>query len=190
MSRFAKITALVVIISCWGQAQIKRNSKTPARANLSSWRVFAPLGMRFRIEVPSKPNRIDNLYGDKDPNGYKSIDVYGVSQTAPVVREYQIIVLVPSDGMRKENRAGNQLGGLEFTIGGDNAEPTSELSVTVNGFKGKEFIYDLRDEPLGHRKGRIIDARTRIYVLIYATGDASDLNSSSAARFFGSFKTI
>lgn len=90
--------------------------------------------------------------------------------------------------MRKRHPNGNELGGLEFTIGGDNAEPTSQADIKVDGFKGKEFIYALTGETFGHRKGRIIDVERKIFVLIYATNTASDLNSSAAARFFNSFK--
>jgi hypothetical protein len=91
--------------------------------------------------------------------------------------------------MQEEDRGRNKLAGLEFTIGGDDAEPASESNIVLNGLKGKEFIYHFpNDVRLGHRKGRIIDARTRIFVLIYATDSASGLEYSDAARFFSSFK--
>ena len=177
------ITALLLTVSSLGYAQTKQRPV--------NWQVFSPPDKGFKIEVPAKPRRIDDLYGDTDSNGYKSIDVYGVSQSSPTRREYQIIVLVPSEGMRKEHPKGNELGGLEFTIGGDNAEPKSESDIKVGNFKGKELIYALTDaEALGHRKGRIIDAGTKVFVLIYATNAASDLSSSAAARFFNSFKVM
>ena len=94
--------------------------------------------MGFKIEVPSKPHRIDDLYGDTDPNGYSAIYSYAGSQSSPHRREYQIIVLIPSEGMLKENPRGNELGGLQFTIGGDDAEPTSQSSIRVNGLKGRD----------------------------------------------------
>ena len=91
--------------------------------------------------------------------------------------------------MRKENGGANKLGGLEFTIGGDDAKPAMESRIKVNGLDAKEFIYHFPDaETLGHRKGRIIDARTKIFILIYATNTASGLDSASAARFSNSFK--
>jgi hypothetical protein len=131
------------------------------------------------------------LYGDTDPNGFKSVDVIGSRESRHANSAYQIIVLVPSEGMRKEEGGANKLSGLEFTIGGDDAEPASESLITVNGFNGKEFIYHFAGaESLGHRKGRIIDAQTRIFVLIYATNTPASLNSSAAARFFKSFKIM
>lgn len=178
----------MLAIACSGYAQNKRASTHPGRTGKSSWRVFAPRRMGFRIEFPAKPHRIDGLYADTE--GYKSVDVYGVSQLAPVRREYQVIVLVPSEGMRKGDPDWNKLGRLKFTIGGDdNAKPTRQSDISVHGLKGKEFTYDFpANDALGHRLGQIIDARTRIFVLIYATNTASDLNSSAAARFFSSFK--
>ena len=186
----ALATALILTIGCSGYAQTEQRRTKSNRIGKSSWQVFSPAGMGFRIEVPSKPHRIDDLYGDADPNGYSSIDVYGVSQSSPLRREYQIIVLVPSEGMLKEDSRGNKLGGLQFTIGGDDAEPTSQSSIRVNGLKGREFIYDFPNaEALGHRKGQIIDAGKKIFILIYATDASSDLNSSATGRFFMSFKT-
>jgi len=162
-----------------------------AKTAQSSWQVFAPARLGFRIDVPSKPHRIENEYGDRDPKGYESIYVYGPRKPAHVSTAYEIIVLVPSEAMRTEDGGANKLGGLEFTIGGDDAEPASQSSINVNGLEGKEFIYHFPDaETLGHRKGRIIDAKTKIFVLIYASNTASGLKSSAAARFFNSFRVI
>lgn len=174
-----------ILATCaWAQTQGVKTSK-------SSWQVFAPAGLGFRIEVPSKPARIENEYGDIDPKGYKSIYVYGPRETSHRTTTFEIIVLVPSEAMNKENGGANKLGGLEFTIGGDDAEPTSQSRINVNGLQGKEFIYHFPEaETLGHRKGRIIDAKTKIFVLIYATSTVSGLKSSAAARFFNSFKIM
>jgi len=182
--------AIALLITGSAPAQTKRVAPT-RRGHRVAWQSFAPAGMGFRIEVPSKPQRIRDLYGDTDPKGYKSIDVFGSRESAHVSSAYQIIVLVPSEAMRQETNGRNELGGLEFTIGGDDAEPASETTINVNGLKGKEFIYHFPDAKiLGHRKGQIIGAGTRVFVLIYATTAASGLNSSAAARFFNSFKVI
>jgi hypothetical protein len=160
-----------------------------AKTSKSSWQVFAPTGLGFRIEVPSKPNRIKNEYGDIDQRGYKAIYVYGPRETSHRSSAFEIIVLVPSEAMSKESGGVNKLGGLEFTIGGDDAEPASQSTINVNGFQAKEFIYHFpQAKKLGHRKGRVIDAKTRIFILIYATNTASGLKSSAAVRFFNSFK--
>jgi hypothetical protein len=162
-----------------------------AKTAHSSWQVFAPAHLGFRIEVPSKPHRIENEYRDLDPKGYKSIFVYGPREPARVTTAYEIIVLVPSEAMRTASGGANKLGGMEFTIGGDDAEPASQASINVNGLVGKEFIYHSPDaKTLGHRKGRIIDAKARIFILIYAANTASGLKSSAAARFFNSFRVM
>lgn len=155
------------------------------------WQSFAPPGLGFKIDVPSKPQRVRGAFGDTDPNGYKSIDVFGGHASHNVGATYEIIVLLPSPGMRRENASRNELGGLEFTIGGDDAEPASELPIKMNGLHGKEFIYHFPDaKTLGHRKGRIIDAGRRVFVLIYATNTAAGLKSREATRFFNSFKVF
>ena len=176
------VLAIALLVTCSVSAQTKR--VPTSRAPKTKWQRFAPPGLGFGIDVPSKPQRIRDLYGDTDPKGFKSIDVFGS-------RVFQIIVLVPSTAMLQETKGENKLGGLEFTIGGDDAEPATESTINVNGLKGKEFIYHFPDaETRGHRRGRIIDARTRIFVLIYATKTASGLNSSAAVRFFNSFRVI
>lgn len=184
--RLVSAVALVLALAACACAQTQG-----AKISKSSWQVFAPAGLGFRIEVPFKPARIKSEYGDIDPKGYKSIYVYGPRETSRRTSAFEIIVLVPSEAMSKENGGVNKLGGLEFTIGGDDAEPTSQFPINVNGFQGKEFIYHFPEaEKLGHRRGRVIDAKTRIFVLIYATNTASSLQSSAAARFFNSFKLM
>lgn len=185
MKLVSALTVVLAVATCSG-AQTQG-----AKISRSSWQVFAPPGLGFRIEVPSKPARIKNEYSDIDSKGYKSIYVYGPRESSRKTSAFEIIVLVPSDAMRKENSGVNKLGGLEFTIGGDDAEPTSQSPIKVDGLQGKEFIYHFPEaEKLGHRKGRVIDAKTRIFVLIYATNTASSLQSPAAARFFNSFKLM
>jgi hypothetical protein len=181
------IVFLIVVITACAYSQ-SRQGQTSSRAGKTGWQLFAPAGMGFSIEVPVKPNRNDDEYGDRDPKGYKLIRVYESSKSSVTGSVYQIIVLFPSRIMRQTEDT-NALAGLEFTIGGDDAQPASQSSISVHGLKGKEFIYHFpRAERLGHRKGRIIDARTRIFVLIYAADSASGLESSEATHFFNSFK--
>jgi hypothetical protein len=123
------IVILVAGSICSGQTQSAPSEKT-------SWEVFAPAGMRFRIEVPAKPHRNDNEYGDTDPKGYKLIRVYEPCESCLTHSAYQIIVLVPSKSMQEKVRGMNKLAGLEFTIGGDDAEPASESNIVLNGLKG------------------------------------------------------
>jgi hypothetical protein len=93
--------------------------------------------------------------------------------------------------MQKENVGKNNLAGLEFTIGGDDARPTTELDIKASGLNGKDFIYHFPDaEGLGHRKGRILDAGNKIFILIYASDTASGLESKEGARFFNSFQVV
>ncbi|MFN2598521.1 MAG: hypothetical protein ABR563_15220 [Pyrinomonadaceae bacterium] len=127
-----------------------------------------------------KLHRIKDMFGDSDLNGYKVIDVYGSELGS---KSFLVVALTPSEGMRRENPSGNELGGLEFVIGGDNAKPLSEKEIVVDGLRGKEFTYTTS-------KGRIIDAGERIFILAFAGITEKDDSSSLTARFFSSFKVL
>jgi hypothetical protein len=151
----------------------------------SSWRVFSPPDKSLRIETPVPLSRIDNLYGDKSPDGYKAIDVFGGASKSR--GSFLIVILTPSEEMRSKHPNGNEIAGLEFVIGGDDAEPLSEKVINVQGLKGKEFIYGLDGK---RTRGRILDAGERIFVLVYGSRKAKDNTSPSATRFFDSFQSL
>ena len=147
----------------------------------SSWRVFSPPDKSFRIETQVLLNRIDDMYGDTSPGGYKAIDVFGGKSKSQ--GSFLIVILTPSEEMRREHPNGNELGGLQFMIGGDDAQPLNEKAIIVRGLKGKEFIYD-------RSRGRILDAGERIFILAYVGRNAQDLTSPAATRFFNSFQSM
>ena len=80
--------------------------------------------------------------------------------------------------------------GLDFVIGGDDATPTSERALRVNGLLGKEYIYanDIADEV--YTRGRIFDVGDRIYVIVFRARTAADLKSADAERFLNSFRSL
>ena len=147
----------------------------------SNWRVFSPPDKSFRIETPVLLNRIDDMYGDTSPEGYKAIDVFGGKSKSQ--GSFLIVILTPSEEMRRKNPNGNEIGGLEFVIGGDNAQPLKEKAIIVRGLKGKEFIYD-------RSRGQILDAGERIFILAYVGRNAKNLTSPAATRFFNSFRSM
>jgi hypothetical protein len=151
----------------------------------SSWRLFSPPDKSLRIETPVPLNRIDDMYGDTSPDGYKSIDVFGGESKSR--GSFLIVILTPSEEMRSKHPNANEIAGLEFVIGGDDAKPLSERVINVQGLKGKEFIYNLDGK---RTRGRILDSGERIFVLVYGSRKAKDITSPSATRFFDSFKLL
>lgn len=147
----------------------------------SSWRVFSPPDKSFRIETPVLLNRIYDMYGDTSPDGYKTVDVFGGASKSQ--GSFLIVVLTPSEEMRSKNPNGNELGGLEFVIGGDDAQPLEEKAIIVGGFKGKEFVYD-------RSRGRILDAGERIFILAYGGKNSKSPTSPTITRFFNSFRSM
>ncbi|MGI8467377.1 MAG: hypothetical protein ACR2N3_02885 [Pyrinomonadaceae bacterium] len=162
---------------------------TVSNSFAQTWRIYSPPNKSFIIRLPA-PLRPEKYFDDDadlspDPNGYTAINFYGARQSSPKLRSFLIMVINVSEGLRKKNPNGNELGGLEFMIGGDNGIPTSESNINFRGLRGKEFIYATKNILTG---GRILDAGKRIYLLSLKAENAEDLISPSAERFFGSFR--
>ena len=77
---------------------------------------------------------------------------------------------------------------MYFIIGGSHTDPSSEVDITVDGFKGKDFIYSRPfDHGCKYRRGWIIDAGPRIFWVIYGGNRLEGLGSSRTMRFLKSF---
>ncbi len=180
---------LVLVPVSHAQTKLRQSISTCSANN--RWHRFFPLDKSFSVETPCALRRMKDELSDSDPNGYKSITIYQAGFSKPKSLAYGIVVLIPSEGMRKENPKGNELGGLQLFIGGSHRDPATETLINVEGMAGKELIYDLTEyEDGGYRKGHIIDAGERIYILSFRGNKAEDLSSALAMRFFNSFHTM
>ena len=109
-----------------------------------SWRVYSPAEKSFSIKLPVPLQRVTSFegkYGASTELGHdvhKNVLSYTALQSAPKVREYGVIVI---DGKSKEFLSAKRIDGFEFFIGGDDATPTSQRTVHVNGMTGKEYVY-------------------------------------------------
>lgn len=156
----------------------------------SNWRIFSPPDKSFTVELPRTPKfqrkkvnpRKDALFentimGDaytfrlrqNDPESVFSISVFYLS--APV-----------------NNQLFNQRAkSLALIIGGDKEDSdfTKKADVRVNGFHGREFIYEK-----GVISGRalFINAGKRIYFLLYHTDVEGEISSETIVRIFETFK--
>ena len=79
-------------------------------------------------------------------------------------------------------------GGLYFVIGGDDATPTTEKVVRVNGLVGREYLYSNAISEDTYTRGRIFYAARRIYIIVFVGTSAEDLVSQDADRFLNSFR--
>ena len=174
-------TSLILFGASIGYAQTKPLSSAPKSATQNGWRIFSPPDKSFKVETLVSLSRIDDMYGETSPDGYKAIDVWGGESKSE--GGFLIVVLTPSEEMRSKHPNDNEIGGLEFVIGGDDAKPLSEKAIIMRGLKGKEFTYDLS-------RGQILDAGERIFILVYAGKSAKDLSSPSATKFFDSFQSM
>lgn len=79
-------------------------------------------------------------------------------------------------------------GGLEFMIGGDDATPTNQKVIRVNGLVGKEYTFARAIRLDTYTRGRIFFINKRLYFIILITSTAEDLSSADAERFLNSFR--
>jgi hypothetical protein len=177
---------IVLFVAFAASGQSKERPVLTHRGHKVTWQLFAPRGVGFSISVPAKPQRIRDWISDNDPNGYESIDAFG-GEYRRRHAAFAVVALLPSAAMLKEDGDRNELKGLEFLIGGDDAEPASRLPIKVNGLTGTEFVYHFPEEGR-HVRGRVIDGGRRVFVLIYGAKAAASLNSATARRFFDSLK--
>ena len=160
-----------------------------------SWRIYSPRRDNFSVRLPAPLRRVTFFEGKhgasngRGARGQKGIRFYATQQTSPRVREYGIVVIEDSEE-RRSILGDDRIGGLEFLIGGDDAEPTSESDVRVNGLAGKEFVYGKAIAEGTYTRGRIFDIGHRTYVLVFRAKAAEDLVSSDATRFFDSFRLV
>lgn len=159
-----------------------------------SWRVYSPPEKSFSVELPAPLHRVTSFEGKYGASTEPGLDVhknvlsYAALQSAPKVREYGVIVI---DGKSKEflsAERGKRIDGFEFFIGGDDATPTSQRTVHVNGLTGKEYVYAKEIEDGIYTRGRVFDAGERIYVIVFRARTAEDLSSPDAEKFLNSFR--
>jgi len=168
---------------------------TSFQCDAQTWRVYSP-DKRFSVELPALLQLVTFFEGKHGASNEPGLDAdkdvvfYAALQPEPKDREYGVIVI---DGGSKKMRPAERqkrVEGLDFVIGGDDATPTSERALRVNGLLGKEYIYanDIADEV--YTRGRIFDVGDRIYVIVFRARTAADLKSADAERFLNSFRSL
>jgi hypothetical protein len=161
------------------------------------WRVQAPCVSDFSVELPAPLYEVSTFEGKHGPSldAERGFDSFGPAfvalQKTPMERQFGIVVRNVSKKERKEfnlDLKHGDFGGLNFMIGGDDATPTNEKIVRVNGLVGKEYTYAKAIKPDTYTRGRIFFINNRLYFVIFVTTKAEDISSADAERFLNSFR--
>jgi hypothetical protein len=164
-----------------------------ASAQTKVWRTQSPCDNKFSVELPVPLYEVGWFEGKHGPSFEPDEDfdkggaAYVALQETPVKRQYGIVVLDASQEARDEYRRGD-FGGNYFIIGGDDATPTSEEIVRVNGLRGREYVYAQAITEDTYTRGRIFYAAGRLYIVVFVAATAEDLMSAEATRFLDSFR--
>lgn len=176
---------LIIAIALFG-------ALAPASAQTKIWRVQSPCDNSFSVELPAPLYEVSWFEGkhgaslEPDEGFDRQSAAYVALQATPKKRQYGIVVLDVPEEDRGEYRRGD-FGGNYFLIGGDDATPTSEKAVRVNGLSGREYVYAREITDDTYTRGRIFYAAGRLYVVVFVAATAEDLMSAEATRFLDSF---
>lgn len=165
----------------------------PAPAQTKIWRVQSPCHGDFSVDLPVPLYRVSWFEGkhgatlEPDEGFDEDGAAYVALQGTPKKRQYGIVVRDVTAEERSEYRRGD-FGGNNFIIGGDDATPTLEQAVRLNGLNGREYVYAREISADTYTRGRIFYAGSRLYVIVFVASTPGDLMSADASRFLNSFR--
>ena len=157
------------------------------------WRVQFPCDKSFSVKIPAHLYEVSWFEGKHGPSiepeeGLeKGGRAFVALQGIPRKRQFGVVV---QDVPRQERRRFEErdFGGLYFVIGGDDATPTTEKPIRVNGLVGREYVYSNAISENTYTRGRIFYTAGRIYIIVFVGTSAEDLMSPDADRFLNSFR--
>jgi hypothetical protein len=123
----------------------------------------------------------------------KGASCYAAIETTPGESRFGIIV-IPAKYLSKIPMSKKEfLKSLSYTFLADDDETQflrPPLELNENGLSGKEYLYIKDSKYSGslYTRGRIWDAGSTFYVLVYVGRDEKDLTSLDANRFLDSFR--
>ena len=163
------------------------------QAQTTLWRIQFPCDKSFNVRVPAHLYEVSWFEGIHGPSiepeegREKGGRAFVALQGSPRKRQFGVVVqdVLPQERRRFLKR---DFGGLYFVIGGDDATPTTEKVVRVNGLVGREYLYSNAISEDTYTRGRIFYAAGRIYIIVFVGTSAEDLVSQDADRFLNSFR--
>jgi hypothetical protein len=161
-------------------------------SHAQNWQIYSPAGKDFSLELPVPLQEVVHFEGDqgigktRDEDAPKWVTYYAGCQSKPMDRQFGIVVYdIPPKERQKVTT--KMLEGLQSVVGDDDATPSSERQVEMNGFSGKEYTYAAKNDFDIYTRGRVFFTGHQIYVIVFRTRTADDLVSSDAERFLNSF---
>jgi len=172
------------------------NGSVQAQAN--SWRAYSPSSSRFTVELPVPLRKVMSFEAEQGASlaldqKMKGASCYAAIETTPGESRFGIIVL-PAKYLSKIPMSKKEfLKSLSYTFLADDDETQflrPPLELNENGLSGKEYLYIKDSKYSGslYTRGRIWDAGSTFYVLVYVGRDEKDLTSLDANRFLDSFR--
>jgi hypothetical protein len=158
----------------------------------SNRQVFSPPDKSFTVELPGKPRRakppssteesVESLFENT-----KSAHAYALSlrkNNPPPEFSFGVLHLSkPLSNSQFDEAVNSHM----LWLGGDDKHFSKEADVVVNGFHGREFIYD---KGIASGRALFINASGRIYLMLFHTEVEGDISSEAVSRIFSTFKPV
>jgi hypothetical protein len=169
-------------------------------AQNKSWRSYSLPDSSFSIELPAPLRKVMSFEGEhgaslEPDQKIQWATCYAAIETSPEDSRFGIII-IGTKFLRKIRRLMSRkelLTSLSYTFFADDDETQylrRPVGVQQNGLTGREYFY-VKEHSLScclYTRGRIFDAGSRIYVLVFVGRDSEDLRSPAANRFLNTFR--
>lgn len=152
-----------------------------------AWHQFSPPDESFTVELPAKPL---HAIGRADSSGsifenIKSAYIYTLSLNANDSATGCSFGVLHLSRLLSDREFDESVNSNMLWIGGDDKHFSKEADVIVSGFHGREFIYD---KGIASGRALVINARNRVYLLLFHTEIEGEVSSERVARIFRTFK--
>ena len=175
-SVIAKLSLLCFLPSCVAAAQAQ------------SWQLFSTPDKSLSVELPAKPNVLWKK--EETPEvifkNSNSACAYTVDLGLGAGPEFLFGVLKFSRAMSKR-KFDETVNSNMLWIGGDDKHFSKQSDVIVNGWHGRNFVYEKGGMP---GRALFINGGSRIYYLIFQTEVESAKSSEVVSRIFNSFHPL
>jgi hypothetical protein len=157
----------------------------PAQTNAQTrWLHYSPPDKSFTVELPRKPKyKRQKLDYEREGlfEGNSHVDWYDFSPNESGTVGVVAVYYVPQE--KSQRQFDEESDSIMLVVGGDDKKFVKQESVTVNGLKGRDYIYSK-----GSVRGRvlIVNAGKRIFFLQYHT--EAGVLPTFVAKIFDSFR--
>lgn len=165
------------------ESETSAYSILPVISPQAGWRVFSPPDKTFTVELPGEPQHdSDDPISDDALTG----ESYTALDASLNLRFYSINIIcttqLKAKGVRMDAITDLLMGGATTNSG----RRFSKSKIVVDGLPGYEFV-SFKADGQDYVRGRLVDADSRIYILMVVSDEAKDVPSPSVIRFLNSF---